>query len=632
MSTKIIMTSGYPEMTQMIKKIAKELNFSVAIVEGILQEAATEVKKLVLEGGYEVVISRAGSAQEISELVDLPIVYSDSDHFDLLKAFLRAKKLGNRICFITYPEDGFFFNFEYLVEIVGFEVEILPYKTMGDLIKQVEMAKELGMEVVVGGGIRASEIVKSYGMKSMYITTSERSIKRSLILASKVVRDRLYIKEKAERLNAVINVSEEGIIFLNEDGKIETINPAAERIFGVKENEVIRKNFEGVKSYSLSNLLKQKRIYTSKGNFSLQNMIITHEPLIVGNERIGTVVTCREFSKIQRMENEIRRELQAKGLFARFSLYDIKHNCEKMKNVIRLARQYATTNSTVLIIGESGTGKELFAQGIHNASGRKEGPFVAVNCAALPENLIESELFGYTEGAFTGANKGGRQGYFELAHKGTIFLDEIGEIPPHIQTRLLRVLQEKEVMRVGSDRITPIDIRIIAATNRKLWNLVKEGQFRSDLYFRLSVLHLEIPPLVQRKEDIPILVNYFLEKMGSNYVFNQFSEELRQFFLSYDWPGNIRQLENIIERLHLIVKTEKDESLFIKEVLNETEEFSRLVDNSDFLTVNQGTMDELEKQIIYQMLERYNHNKTLVAEKLGISRTTLWKKMNEESE
>ncbi|MEH6946139.1 sigma 54-interacting transcriptional regulator [Bacillus sp. JJ634] len=629
MYSKMIMTSGNPELTAKIERIAKELNFSVTVVEGILNEAAQEVKGLVSQGGFEVVISRAGTAKEIAKLVQLPIVHSASSNYDILDSFKRAKDFGDKICFITYPEEGFAFNFDQVNEIVGFDVTILPYHTWDELVKQIKRAKEMGMEVVVGGGIRAHEIVQNYGMKSMNIITSDRTIKRTLILASQVAQDRILIKKETERMKAVINVTEEGILFLSKEGQIETFNPAAERIFGIKESFVTGKKIEEIRNPLLSNLLREKKIYTDNGSFRLQNLIVNYEPLIVGLDRIGTVIICREISKIQKLESEIRRELHSKGLIARFTLEDIRHKSEQMELAINLAKEYALTDSTVLIIGESGTGKELMAQGIHNASNRKDGPFVAVNCAALPENLIESELFGYVAGAFTGANKGGKQGFFELAHGGTIFLDEIGEIPDFIQTRLLRVLQEREVMRIGGDRVIPVDIRVVAATNRKLWDLVKEGKFRADLYFRLNVLHMGLPALRYRKEDIPILVNSFLQKVGSKLSFEDFSDSLKNFFMTYSWPGNIRQLENIIERIQLGVQVFKGENAFINDILSETEDEDSQLNPNESIMVQFGTMEEIEKQVIDRMMELNDHNKTVVAEKLGISRTTLWKKLSE---
>ncbi|MEW9673021.1 sigma 54-interacting transcriptional regulator [Ammoniphilus sp. 3BR4] len=634
MNYRMIMTSGYPEMTRMIQKIADELGFAVTVVEGILLEAAQEVKNLVSKGGYEVVISRAGTAKTISELIDIPVVYSDTSDFDLLQAFIRAKEFGDKIGYLAYFEKGFPFNLDKIQETLGFDVTIFPYEKWDDLIEQVKKAKTLGMDVLVGGGIRASEIIKNHGMRSMYITTSERTIKRTLIRASQLVQNRILIKEKAERLNAVINVSEEGILFLNKEGQIESFNPAAEKMFGIKEYMVLGKKHHELMNRQLVQLLKHDKVYSGKGDFILENMVVTHEPVIVGDDQMGIVITCREFSKIQQLESQIRRELHSKGLVARITLSDICHTSEKMSEVLKLANEYAKADSTVLVMGESGTGKELIAQGIHNASNRKDGPFVAVNCAALPESLLESELFGYADGAFTGAKKGGRAGVFELAHDGTIFLDEIGEITPNIQARLLRVLQEKEVMRVGGDRIIPVDIRIVAATNQKLWKLVKEGKFRADLYFRLGVLRLELPPLHQRREDLPTLVDHLLARIKSSLNWNDFSEKLQQFFMAYNWPGNVRQLENVVERLHLWLQHSKDEDAFIKDVLRETEDEQDslvVLHNDDSLVIRYGTIDEIEKQVITHMLERFDNNRTLVAEKLGMSRTTLWKKLSNEN-
>jgi len=625
---KMIMTSGYPEMTRLIYQVAEELNYDVTVVEGTLDEAASEVKSLVDKGGYEVVISRAGTAKAIKSVIDLPIVNNDSTHFDIMQAFIRAKQLGDKICFITYPEEGFTFAFDEIFETLGFKVHILPYRNKDEMIQQVKEARKLGMEVIVGGGIRVRELAQSYGMKSMYITLGKRSIKRALILADKIAKDRVIMKERAEKFNSVIQMSEEGILMINQKGAIETFNATAEQIFGVQAADLIGKNEKEITNHKLLQVLNRIKNKHGHGSFTIRELIVTYESVIVGHERVGTVITLREFSKIQKLESKVRRELVSKGLTAKFAFDDIIHCSKNMEDVIETAKEYAMTDSTVLIIGESGTGKELIAQAIHNSSSRQDGPFVAVNLAALPESLLESELFGYADGAFTGATKGGRQGYFELAHKGTIFLDEIGEIPPHIQTRLLRVLQEKEVLRVGGDRIIPVDIRVVAATNQKLWELVKEGKFRADLYFRLSVLHLRVPPLRKRREDIPVLVDYFLRKFGSNNSFADFPKELQNFFLSYPWPGNIRQLENLVERLFLRVKTEKDIPQFIEDSLRETEEDMEVQDEN-VMMINYGTMEDIEKQVIKQMLERYDNNRTLVAELLGISRTTIWKKINE---
>lgn len=630
MNPKMIVTSGYPEMTAYIKSIVNELKYDVTFVEGTLEEAAREVAALVAKDTFEVIISRAGTAHMIRKLVDLPIIYSDSTHYDFIKAFRQAKEISDDICFITYPEEGFMFDFEEIFEVLGFRIDILTYKTKEELVSQVKKAKDMGIKVVVGGGIRASEMARHYGMQSVHLTIGNRQIRRALILGYEVALKRLTIRYEAEKLKSIINSSEDGILVINQAGEIETCNKVSERIFQVSERKIIGKKGADLGSEKLSKLLAQSKIYNlNYDTFTWQDLLITSEPVVVLNERVGTVLICREFSGIQKMEKKVRGELAVRGLYARFSLHDIIHTSTKMKEVIQLIQEFSKSDSTTLIIGESGTGKELIAQSIHNLSVRKSGPFVAVNCAALPENLLESELFGYAEGAFTGAKKGGRQGYFELAHEGTIFLDEIGEIPPHIQTRLLRVLQEREVMRVGGDRITPINIRVIAATNQKLWELVKEGKFREDLYFRLSVLHIQVPSLRERKEDIPVLINKLLTEHGSKLTFEELSDNLKNFFMNYQWPGNVRQLENIVERYCLRNRTDEEEKKFISDCLRETDDLDSDT-SSDGFFVQYGTMEEIEKQVIKHMLKKHDNKRTIVAENLGISRTTVWKKINDE--
>jgi len=263
----------------------------------------------------------------------------------------------------------------------------------------------------------------------------------------------------------------------------------------------------------------------------------------------------------------------------------------------------------------------LFAQSIHNFSNRKDKPFVAVNCAALPEDLLESELFGYEEGAFTGARKGGKQGLFELAHDGTIFLDEISEMPIKLQARLLRVLQEKEIMRIGGDKIIPVDVRIIAATNKRLSEEVEKGRFREDLYYRLNVLNFTVPPLRERKEDIPILVREIIRKNYPKLLEkNELLDEINRRFQNYSWPGNVRQLENVTKRLCTLLKNYK----FKKDSYHEL--FQRAFDGN--YTGNQlFALDE--KQVIINILNKVKWNRSKAADLLGISRTTLWRKMKE---
>jgi transcriptional regulator with PAS, ATPase and Fis domain len=297
---------------------------------------------------------------------------------------------------------------------------------------------------------------------------------------------------------------------------------------------------------------------------------------------------------------------------------DIIGESRALKRSKMLARKYAAVDATVLITGESGTGKEMFAQSIHNLSGRKNGPFVAVNCATIPENLLESELFGYEEGAFTGARKNGKAGLFTIAHRGTIFLDEITEISFILQARLLRVIQEKEVIPLGSEKIIPIDIRIIAATNRNLLEEVKNGNFRRDLYFRLSILNLKIPPLISRNRDLRLLAKFFIktynEKLNKNLTLNEKALSLLE---NYNWPGNIRELENVIERL-CVISESKIREQDVREIIDE-------------LSIQEGNSDPSIQQItqshILKTLASFNGNRGLTAKQLGISRSSLWRRL-----
>ncbi len=316
------------------------------------------------------------------------------------------------------------------------------------------------------------------------------------------------------------------------------------------------------------------------------------------------------------MEENIRREIYSKGHVARFSFQDIHGKSPALLHAIAIAKKQARVDSTILISGETGVGKELFAQSIHRASNRADGPFVAVNCAALPENLLESELFGYVEGAFTGARRKGKSGLFELAHHGTIFLDEISEIPYGLQGRLLRVLQEREVIRLGYDRVIPIDVRVLCATNRNLRKLVEEGKFRSDLFWRLNVLSLSIPSLRERHSEILSLVRHFLLTASKSRAAEiSFTAEAQHFLEQYTWPGNVREVNNFCERL-LAVNSEGviDEPL-VKSILEYREESTVPLKFSD------------HDADIRRALVQSGGSISQAAEILGIHRATLWRRL-----
>ena len=339
---------------------------------------------------------------------------------------------------------------------------------------------------------------------------------------------------------------DDGVIAINTQGYIFSCNDKAKYILGTKIKNIIGKNgIELFPQIPFEGVINNKDVIKEKlEKINGYDVIMSVNPIIHSGTMHGAVAVIKRFNEEERKQHKIRAQLIGKGYKAKYTFKDISGDSEIIKKCKDVAIKMANSNSSILITGESGTGKEVFAQAIHNGSKRKDFQFVAVNCGALPENLLESELFGYEEGAFTGARKGGRPGLFELAHNGTLFLDEIGEIPLNLQMKLLRVLQEREVMRLGGDRLIDIDIRLIAATNKNLKEMVHKGKFREDLYYRLNVLPFSVPPLRNRKEDIPKLIDEF--KKEFNYDF-ELKENVKQAFSNHRWKGNVRELKNYVE-------------------------------------------------------------------------------------
>jgi transcriptional regulator with PAS, ATPase and Fis domain len=363
---------------------------------------------------------------------------------------------------------------------------------------------------------------------------------------------------RESQLDILLQTIDAGVIGINNDGNIFLYNENARDIVKKDNNHVLNKNglellpeipFE----YTLGNLKPvEEKIIKING----YDVVVSVNPLLHSKKMYGAVAIIRKYSDLEKKEYILRKKLIGKGYAAKYDFKDIFGKSSMITECKNIARRMSLSNSSVLITGETGTGKELFAQAIHNNSLRKEYQFVAVNCGAFPESLLESELFGYEEGAFTGARKGGKPGLFELAHNGTLFLDEITEMPMNLQVKLLRVLQEREVVRLGGDRIIDIDIRIIAATNKDIKEMVEKGEFRQDLFYRLNVLPLKIPPLRDRRDDIMGLIDYMKKTFSSDFALTDKAKEL---LTTYDWNGNVRELRNCVEYLVNLGLKEIDE-------------------------------------------------------------------------
>ena len=459
-----------------------------------------------------------------------------------------------------------------------------------------------------------------------FIQPSFPSVLSSLQAVGSLVKFIEEVYKERYQVNAIVNSTHDGVIAIDLEGNIKIANEHAKTLLGIEENMKGRTITDFIPQSDMIRVLEEGKIERDDiATIGGRKVIINRSPVIIKGKIVGAVSNFQEITDIQKVELQLRKRLHQSGLDARYKLTDIIGETQEIMEAKDLARKFAITESTVLITGESGTGKELFAQGLHTASQRSSGPFVAVNCAVLPENLLESELFGYDKGAFTGALKDGKPGLFELAHGGTLFLDEIGELPLRIQTLLLRVLQERTVRRIGGDRIIPVDVRILTATNRHLEKEVEDKQFRSDLYYRLNILSLELPPLRKRLADIPLLVDFFLSEFNDRRKDKivDIEEELLALFQKHDWPGNIRELRNTIERL---VVLEEGPCLRLQGAKFLSEKINRINDLED---TNKPSIKNTERELIIATLERFEQNKTAAAKSLGIDRSTLWRKIKD---
>lgn len=449
-------------------------------------------------------------------------------------------------------------------------------------------------------------------------------------------RERFPKIDEASLLETMLAAPDELIVVVNKNGYIENMSQAYGDFLGIQvQNAIGRHVTEVIENTRMDIVVKMGVPETGETqDIHGEKMIATRIPIRKNGMVIGAygrvlVRNTRELHMLHDKLSSIEMELNMyKRTFekintAKYTVDDIIGDCSIMQDLKDSVRKVAKTNSNVLIMGESGTGKELFAHSIHAGSMRRKAPFVCVNCGSIPEQLIESELFGYEEGAFTGARKGGKIGLFPAAHGGTIFLDEIGELPLPMQVRLLRVLQDREIQRVGSNVREKVNVRVVAATNRNLYQMVKKGEFRSDLYYRLNVVTLHLPLLRERKEDLPLLIRMILSKISKkeNLGAIEISREAMDHLLRYDWPGNVRELENVLERA--INFTDAGEKIKAK---NLPERITGSMVSQTVMPLKE-LMENTEKAAIKDALLRCRNCKAKAANELGISRTTLYEKM-----
>ncbi|OZV11224.1 hypothetical protein CIW83_16115 [Tissierella sp. P1] len=527
---------------------------------------------------------------------------------------------------------------------------IITIEDIGKLVK-----KEINLKDKVGNwikgdvtGINVEEsirtsklLMKEKGVETLLVLREEKIV--GILTPLELFRHQDFQRDEIElQLRLILGNLHEAVCVINTSGIVTFWNASSEKLYGIEANEIVGSHIEKFfPNALLIRVLKEKRTfqnlkYKPKDE---SDVIISATPLIYKGELIGAVSTDRDLNEITNLYMELDRE-KTKVEILKQQMKEITQDkyffgkiigkSKALVDAMTIAKQVAKTDASVLITGESGTGKEVFSRAIHQESDRK-GDFIPVNCSAIPSNLLESELFGYVEGAFTGAYKKGRPGKFELANGGTLFLDEIGDMPLLMQAKLLRVLQDGIVYRVGSSKSIKVDARIIAATNKDLQQLMEEGKFREDLYYRLNVVSIQIPPLRERKEDIPELINNFIEEFSekNNKGKIDISPDAMKILSDYHWRGNIRELKNTIERLVILSKNNIIESNDIPaEIISSTNmsPFINLdIDNSFDL---KNAVEEFEKNIIINALATVKGNKVQAAELLNIKRSTLYYKLD----
>ncbi len=623
MDTKIAIITPFAAMWQIAQDVVNERSDEwpegIQVVMGDLGDGLQQAYQAIAQGA-EVIISRGGTASLISSQIELPVVEIQVTAFDILRALKQVSGQTKKVGVAGFR--NVIYGCEDFGEIWGIALQEITLENEQGALEKIMAAKDQGINVIIGDAI-SIKLAGQYGLQGILIQSGKDAIYKAIKQAQQISRVRSKEQARSELLHTIINSSTDGILAVDEQSRITILNPVAEDVFHLRAEEVLGRNVGDV----IPNTRLPAIVACGDAEIGdiqkIGNRVIATKrvPIKLSGQVVGAIANFQDVTQLQRYEQRVRQKLYDKGLVAKFTLEQVIGGSAVMADIKKRAIQYAAADSTVLITGESGTGKELLAQSIHNLGQRSSGPFVAVNCAALPENLLESELFGYEEGAFTGAKKGGKAGLCELAHGGTLLLDEVGEMPLALQARLLRVLQEKEVMRLGGDGVIPVDIRIIAATNQDLLQLIQERRFRNDLYYRLDILRLHVPSLRERKEDIPMLVDYFLHKHTMLKSGVAFSEAAIDRLKQYQWPGNVRELANIMERTLLLFEGPIITEEIIGTVLRETAGKGSHPDTEKKL------LKVREMETIYTVLQEENYNYCRTAERLGINRTTLWRKL-----
>ncbi len=628
----MIFYAPYPQIVPLIKQVFQERPDCDELEYEIVQDFYNNPLQ---DLNADVVIARGFSALTMKQrgyiCAELKV-----GGYDVIAAVLKARRMSPGLSHIAVIGA---FNMIYGIESIrdafpDMKLSTYPVNSEPLLADAIRQAISDGCDALVGN-YTGVELAKKSGLPAVMIESGQEAINNAIDEAKSAAEIDLREKMRSAQMANIMNYSFQGILSTDQNGIITFANKYCYSILdsghALLTGRSILDFFPNLPVEEVTRngkkLLSELHIYAS------YHLMVNCVPAPDNSGNTGCVLTFQDTSRIQADELQVRKKLRHSSFQAKYQFSNILHKSRIMDSVISDAMTYSYSDSNILICGETGTGKELFAQSIHNSSPRKNHPFVAINCSALPENLLESELFGYVEGAFTGASKGGKMGFFELAHKGTIFLDEIGDVSPNLQSRLLRVLQEREVVRLGSDTVIPVDVRVISATNKNLKEEVANGRFRQDLLYRLDVLELNLPPLRNREQDalflLSQLISYEHERTGC--ILTGLSEEGASLITQYPWPGNIREMRNFCQRLSILTPNPLATPADILKVLPDAAAATTPNEpkKTDRSTPGDAPVYSLydEREEILKALYTFHNSRTKTAEFLGIDKSTLWRKM-----
>lgn len=614
---------------QAIGKI-DDSEIEISIVEGLRGEILEEVQNRITDGA-EILLAGGANAMIAEKHFSLPVLNYKISDFDYLTAIHNGYEMGQSVAIVTY-QTGISSKLIKYLESQNLPVQNIIYEDSQEMETEINQS---GADVIIGAS-HAIEIGQKCKKKTVLIYPGVQSIIETIHDSKILAQEIRKIKKQNQYANTILRYTTNGVFLIDADKKIIDYNGAVEEILGVDSHSLKHRPIDTIlenwcEPSFLDDDIKEKSYILHIGSQEVLEKVIKTgtNPLVFE----GAVIIILKLNDVIRAQLEHawkeREERRHKGFEARKYFSDIIGDSYVIKSSLADARVFARSDASVLIYGETGVGKELFAQGIHNGSLRADGPFIAVNCGALTETLLEAELFGYEGGAFTGSRKGGKKGLFELAEGGTIFLDEIGEISPLMQTRLLRVLQEHEIMKVGGERIIPINVRIIAATNRDLEKMPQE-LFRKDLLYRLNVLELHIPPLREREKDVEFLFEYFFRHRSSvKLSCLEIPVDVRELISLYSWPGNIREMQNVCERFCLYLEqTVKLTPAVLNRCMVKAIGEEKIIQS--ILMKYQYDGAQISRELVLELKNRLSYSRERIAQVLGSSRTTIWRILKNE--